>query len=211
LYKAGRGRFAQVENGRLRKSEAFQCERLDFIACLSFEIGRHVDRSVADGFLPVVRLNGTADVVWETVAPSLFLLHPDATFYDYTKTATRIGRYAAGLMPENYHLTYSVSERSGSLQFGADYARSGGVSAVVVHGGIDAVRATVPHDACPDFTDGDATDARFLESGSMAILSPKGPAKKDTSGFVFDASDFADATARESVPLSRVRPMVRTN
>lgn len=58
-------------------------------------------------YIPVVRLNGTSDLPWESMG--IMERFPHLQFYDYTKSPTRMLRFLdpAGGMPKNYHLTFS--------------------------------------------------------------------------------------------------------
>ena len=38
--------------------------------------------------------------------------HPSITFYDYTKDEEKAAAYGRGELPQNYHVSYSVSERT---------------------------------------------------------------------------------------------------
>ena len=126
-----------------------------------------------------VRLNCLSDVVWETKLPEVFERYPDAIFYDYTKIPVRYMRFLDGKLPSNYHLTYSVSgENPATIESGKRFLELGGTVAVVF-------------DELPekwegfDVVSGDESDARWRdEAGKVVGLLAKGPAKKDTSGFV---------------------------
>lgn len=74
-----------------------------------------------------VRLNGTSDVAWEKVAPRIFSTWDRLQFYDYTKVPGRFARSYG--MPENYHLTFSRSEKNDADA--ARIARAGHNVAVV--------------------------------------------------------------------------------
>jgi len=138
------------------------------------------------GLIPVVRLNGTSDIRWETVkfdytlahdktrTVTIFELFPDVQFYDYTKLSNRKG------IPANYDLTFSFSGRESyrihNLKAFAQKMRV----AVVFHS----------KDLPTEFfgktvLNGDESDLRFLDPKDAIIgLYAKGPAKKDTGGFV---------------------------
>jgi hypothetical protein len=128
-----------------------------------------------------VRLNGTSDLPWERIAGpyglSAFQAFPAIQFYDYSKIATRVLMHASGLMPVNYHLTFSRSE-SNQIDVAAVVAAGANVAAVFQKS-LPAVWHGVP------VVNGDADDLRFLDaSGVIVGLKAKGRAKRDTSGFV---------------------------
>jgi hypothetical protein len=132
-----------------------------------------------------VRLNGTSDLPWENLGGELGLTlmerHPDLTFYDYTKNPKRMYRYLAGVMPENYKLTFSRSESNEDL---ADkFVRRGGNVAVVF--------TTPKGNTLPEtylgrpVIDGDEHDLRFLDPRGVVVgLRAKGKAKTSRSDFV---------------------------
>ena len=171
LYTAGRGAMSNVQQARQRKTQWYAKDRAGFIAQLNTDIESFKKYCNKKGAKPVVRLNGTSDIQWETVAPSLFYRHPDVQFYDYTKISNRRN------LPSNYHLTWSYSEASDKY-----------VSMMPPHLNV----AVVFRDKnLPDtflgrkVVNGDADDLRFLDPDNVVVgLYAKGKAKQDTSGFV---------------------------
>lgn len=101
LNTSGRSKFPNVQNSRIEKTKFFYENRDAFILKLSREIENLQKRGEKNGKPCAVRLNGTSDIKWENIAPSLFTDFPDVAFYDYTKIPNR-------QTPENYHLTYSM-------------------------------------------------------------------------------------------------------
>jgi hypothetical protein len=170
------------------------------------------------GLRPAVRLNGTSDLAWESIAPDLFLDFPGVIFYDYTKSAARvrrmleardwsasvdspatvIGRRVPAWWPRNYDLTFSWSGTNGADAVAL--LRSGARVAVPFHGR-PPVGARVAWTGGPvwrasadlptwDVIDGDSTDLRFLDPGACIVgLKAKGPAKRDRSGWVVDLDE----------------------
>jgi hypothetical protein len=125
-----------------------------------------------------VRLNGTSDIAWERVDPDLFQLFSGVQFYDYTKSPQRMRNYLTGLLPENYHLTFSRTE-SNEPECSKVLARGGNVAvcfATLPPLGIEYLGAPV--------VNGDAHDLRFQDrSGVVVGLTAKGRAKHDRTGF----------------------------
>jgi len=176
LYTAGRAEvFPTVVAGRLRKTKLFHDGRDAFIDTLSMDIARHERRCDKRGVKSAVRLNGTSDIVWEIIAPSLFTRYPHTQFYDYTKIPERLT--GSWKLPSNYHLTFSRSEINerdcrAVLEAGHNVA-------VVFHGPMPSEYWGYP------VYSGDSHDLRFTDpSGHVIGLKAKGRAKKDTTGFV---------------------------
>ena len=175
------GRMPMVKAAREYRSSLFYEDRQAFGAKLIAETQDNIKRNDKKGLRTAERLNGTTDYAWEHIRfdgltmPERF---QDVQFYDYTKSVKRARQHANGLMPSNYHLTFSRSENT------LDYT----VIELVQSG----QNVAVVFDEVPDtwlgmkVIDGDEHDLRFLdESGVIVGLKAKGPkAKKDTTGFV---------------------------
>jgi hypothetical protein len=175
------GRMPMVKAAREYRSSLFYDDRQAFGAKLIAETQDNIKRNDKKGLRTAERLNGTTDYAWEHIRfdgqtmPERF---QDVQFYDYTKSLKRARQHANGLMPSNYHLTFSRSENT------LDYT----VIELVQSG----QNVAVVFDEVPDtwlgmkVIDGDEHDLRFLdESGVIVGLKAKGPkAKKDTTGFV---------------------------
>jgi hypothetical protein len=147
-------------------------------------IHTHIRRAKKNGLIPVVRLNGTSDLPWETLrlndGRTVLETFPEIQFYDYTKHAKRAIANVRGEHPANYALTFSQAE-----------SNLDDVKAVVTAGGNVAVVFKAKPHALPDVyagrrvIDGDNDDLRFLDPAGVYVgLAAKGRGKKDTSGFV---------------------------
>ena len=102
LKSSGRGRFDNVANGRQRKSEYYHENENAFMDQLRRELFNFEKVCNRDNVQPAARLNVISDVAWERhEIPQQF---PNIFFYDYTKTAHRLGK-----TPENYKLMFSYS------------------------------------------------------------------------------------------------------
>ena len=192
LNTAGRGRMTNVQQARIRRTHKFLRDRAGFMLQIEREIVEFILMADRDGFKPVVRLNGTSDVLWERIGftgadgnvyRSMMDRFPDIQFYDYTKVPIR---YRTNL-PANYNLTFSLSENNDADAVEA--LKAGTNVAAVFHTLPSAYHWT---DAkyglggfIADVIPGDITDARFNDaSGVIVGLTAKGTAKSDTSGFV---------------------------
>ena len=181
LFAAGRGQMQSIKDARIRRTNRFFEEQPAFLLQLVFEIARHEIESKEFDMICAVRLNGTSDIPWERVAvirngiryQNIMAAFKNVQFYDYTKypIAKRPN------LPVNYHLTFSLSESNDSDA--REWLASGGNVAAVFA------------DDLPETFFGyrvinaDKDDTRFLDDQNViAGLKAKGPAKKDTSGFV---------------------------
>jgi len=186
LYTAGRGAFSTVQQSRIAKTKFFFENRKAFLDQLVKEIDAFTRKAAKLDLIPVVRLNGTSDIVWEKIPVTSFSyvrdgallfsnvmdLFPDVQFYDYTKRANRRN------LPANYHLTFSLAEDN---EVNANKALTAGMNVAVVF----RTAAYPKTYLSAVVVDGDESDLRFLDgNGKVVGLYAKGRAKKDTSGFV---------------------------
>lgn len=187
LFTAGRGAMSNVMLSRLRKTLYFNQYREQFMAQLSREISREADKAKRKGYKLIVRLNGTSDIRFENIAlplvnaPTIFDLHSDVQFYDYTKLANRRN------VPANYDLTFSYSGVEAYQPF-VDKAVANGERIAVVFRNRAIVETMLANGETflgLPVVDGDETDIRHLDAkGVVVALYAKGKARKDTSGFV---------------------------
>jgi hypothetical protein len=200
LTTAGRGGMCQqtfnphgielpdnvVQRARVRKTRLFVEDQPAFLTMLANDIEAFVASAKRARMKPAIRLNGTSDIVWESLpvdgAKSILALFPQVQFYDYTKLVTRRS------LP-NYHLTASYSGAS------PVYARS--VLTKAPHLNWAVVFGTRRNEPLPKrfegrrVIDGDASDLRFLDPEGVVVgLRAKGRAIQDTSGFVVRLPDL---------------------
>jgi hypothetical protein len=176
LNTAGKGAFDYVQRARIWRTQFLNDNPVEFLFIISQEIQAAVKKHGGEEKI-AVRLNGTSDLRWELIAPWLMDRFPGVQFYDYTKWPTA----KREILPANYHLTYSVSERDAKQ--GDTWVDDLRVAVVVV----DVPKSQDFPERYRGLTvvDGDKTDARWLdEAGSVVLLRPKGRARKETSGFV---------------------------
>jgi len=191
LNTAGRGGMFKkgettnvIQKARIRKTELFFEDRVQFMALLVKDIELAIKQSIRMKLFPVVRLNGTSDIAWEKYEvarngltySNIFAAFPDLEFYDYTKI---LGRKINHI--ENYRLTFSAADGND-----ADVVKAmqQGYNIATVFG----IKKTLPmpetYMGRPVFN-GDDSDLRFLDPHGVVVgLYAKGKAKKDTSGFV---------------------------
>jgi hypothetical protein len=175
-----------VQLARLTRTAYWQYQRSAYWAQLIKEIDSLIRKANRLGVIPVIRLNGTSDIVWErtpvvidgvTLAPNIMALYPELRFYDYTKWS-----YAKrDKLPDNYHLTYSRSEDNHDE---AMHNLEMGRNVTVVFG-------VKKGDALPEswngyqVIDADLSDLRFLDDRPVICgLRAKGYGRTDDSGFI---------------------------
>lgn len=183
LYSAGRGAFNSVQKARIAKTIRFFEDREAFMADLVYSIKALVRKASKQGLTPLVRLNGTSDIRWESVEltvngidyANIFDVFPNVQFYDYTKDANRKG------LPLNYDLTFSYSGVDAYQPFVAKATAKGMRMAVVFRNKVD-----IPNTFKGiRVVSGDDSDVRHLDDdGVIVALYAKGKAKQDTTGFV---------------------------
>ena len=101
LDESGRGVFANVQAARQRRAAIFEDNRQEFKRLLWKDLAALCRKAERNGNQAACRLNGTSDLQWERIFPTLFTEFDEIRWYDYTKLPKRV-------VPENYHLTYSL-------------------------------------------------------------------------------------------------------
>jgi hypothetical protein len=187
LYTAGRGAFNNVQQARLRKAEWFNTDKQSFMLQLVKDIEALQRKAKKLGLLPLVRLNGTTDIRWESLQfeyefihgkkrdTTIFDLFPDVQFYDYTKISNRKDS------PSNYDLTFSYS---GVKAFNTHVLKA--IAKRMRVAVVFQSKKTIPTKFLGmPVIDGDDSDIRVNDpQGCIVALYAKGKARKDTSGFV---------------------------
>lgn len=175
LNLAGRGKFDKTQDARVWRTKFFFEDPGGFMTQLCSELDIFLARCERLGLRPCIRLNGTSDISWEDYGVPDW--YPSVQFYDYTKNYNRFFRR----IPQNYHLLYSRSENNEEL---CRPILSMGFNVAAVFR--DPERFPFSYLGAPVIK-GDDTDLRFLDArGCVVALKAKGPARRDTSGFVID-------------------------
>lgn len=172
-----------VRESRKAKTRMFMHARKQFMAEMRAGIEAAIRQAIRQSLKLCVRLNGASDVPWEAIkcedGRTILETFPNVQFIDYTKSFKRAMKHAQGLMPANYHLTFSRSETNEDRCL--EILKAGGNVAVVFG------------DQLPEtwngwrVIDGDEHDLRHLDprGGVVIGLKPKGVrARRDMSGFV---------------------------
>jgi hypothetical protein len=183
LNTAGRGAFSSVQTARINKTEWFFTERNSFMQQLVVDITKLIRKANKQGLKPLVRLNGTSDIRWETVGftdvngieyVNIFAAFPEIQFYDYTKRGNRTE------LPSNYDLTFSYSGVEGFQPYVENALLNNMRMAVVFRKEKDIPQSFM---GIP-VVSGDNSDVRHLDDKVIVGLYAKGKAKLDMTGFV---------------------------
>jgi len=171
-----------IQPARIAKSRMLRMSPKVFQERLEKELASKLKSATNKGLQLAVRLNVLSDVQWEKEMPGIFKNFPTIQFYDYSKLYKRMIGYTEGLLPSNYHLTFSWSGTNKDQCI--DILRRGSNVAVPFHTGKNN---PLPSEflGYPVFN-GDLTDLRFRDPKNVIVgLKAKGKARKDfTSGFV---------------------------
>lgn len=173
LATAGKGCMSDVQAGRTARTLLWAIDPHAAYTLTCHHIRRVVAKHGAENV--AIRLNTLSDIRWEVVLPPAFWQEfADVQFYDYTKAWGTYDRRA--LLPENYHLTVSASERM-SVDAVRDAVQCGVNVAVVIGQHADAPKPATW--AGLPVVDGNATDARYLDpqGGHVVLLGALGKAK----------------------------------
>ena len=87
LNTSGRGAMTGVQMSRLRKTLFWLQYQEEAIALIKSEIRMFEARAKKQGWILLVRLNGTSDIRFENYG--IIQSFPAVQFYDYTKLANR--------------------------------------------------------------------------------------------------------------------------
>jgi hypothetical protein len=170
LYKSGKGGMSNVQKGRINKTHLLNTQKELFLNKLDAEITKLKKKHAKKGEKMCVRLNGTSDRMFEFKkegskldmcvrdGKTIFELHPDVQFYDYTKIAHRF----FSDLPKNYHLTFSRSEEKKNHEQAKKVLAAGGNVSVV----FDKLPKT--YWGYP-VINGDETDLRFLDTKNVIV------------------------------------------
>lgn len=176
LNLSGMGVFNSVQKCRMERTKLLFENRDLYKKLIYKELESHIKKSQRLGLKPAIRMNGTSDLMWESIIPDIF--NYPIQYYEYTKIYNRMIKYLNNKLPKNLHLTFSRSENNEDKCF--NILKLGGNTAFVFKN-------------IPKFYknfkifSGDNTDLRFLDpTPSIIGLKAKGLARKDATGFVIN-------------------------
>ena len=168
-----------TRKSRIAKAQYFMNDRSAFMAEMAQHVCAMARKARRESKEVAVRPNGSTDIAFERVPTDngqpLPFRFPKIQFVDYTKTVRRV---LDANRPDNYHLTFSLSETNEAK---AAQVLTAGYNVAVVFG--DGQPSTfMGHRVI----DGTKHDLRHLDPSPVIVgLDPKGrKAKNDTSGFV---------------------------
>ena len=179
LDTSGHGRTKTVQNARKKRTMFWLDDRALFLTQLDIELGLLDKRATNKGLTAIARLNGTSDIKWEKYIINEF---PSIQFYDYTKSKDRVWYMT---QYTNYHLTYSMSEKTKDSEIINGDLCNEDINMAVVF------RKTLPKTFLGiEVIDGTAHDFRFLDpKGVIVGLTAKGKAIKSPTSFVIEEDD----------------------
>ncbi len=176
-----------IQEARKRRTTYFFANRENFLADLVKDIEHAIAYTGTKGLIPVFRLNGTSDLLWENFPvvrggkqyENIFAAFPDSQFYDYTKAPYSLRRHDI----PNYYLTFSWAETIAN-HLNADEWYANGHNFSVVFGLKKTASLPETFGDKPVFN-ADETDLRFLDGRGIAGLHAKGNAwKKEVNAFI---------------------------
>lgn len=179
-HSAGKMVFPTHKAARIRKTIMLMNDRPAFMAELRHDIRALIRKAEREGLQPAVRLNGSSDIGWESIAPELFDEFPEIHFYDYTKRFERAKRsIGRANWPANYRLCFSRTGQNDS-ECREILAMGGTIAAVFANpGAFPETFMGAP------VTSGEVHDYRYGDSnGHVIALKARGEAIYDQSGFV---------------------------
>ena len=170
LWLTGRTVTQGVRRAMIRRKMLFFEQPEEFYRLLRDDVIRHRRAAEKRGLKPVIRLNVASDLDYSRFVRD----YPDIQFYDYTKVRSRLLQRN---WPTNYHLTYSVSERSHWRTITAQLDRGRNVAAIF------STRYSGQHhikDALPTswrfggrewpIVDGDNCDVRLPDTDGQGVI-----------------------------------------
>ena len=177
LFTAGRGRFTNVQQARINRTEYFLRDRSGFLAQLAEEINKYAKKEAKKSTKPIaVRLNGTSDLKLVEMLTARHEIEKNVIFYDYTKIPQKAGHRVTE-QGHKYVVTFSRAEDN--EQDALNVLKSGGNVAAVFAGEFPKVWRGYK------VVDGDKSDIEMVGVyGTILALKAKGDAKKDKTGFV---------------------------
>jgi hypothetical protein len=179
LGQTGRAEFTpNIEIVRINRTKLYVENRELFWQILETELHAIDRKAKRKGVNVAFRPNILSDQNWVLTMPQMFEAFPHWQFYGYTKVKSTVSAKIAGTLPQNYHITYSWSERA-TLDY-VDYCLRNGINVAVPFYDAKTLRPTLPTSWHGwRVIDGDKSDLRFLDpKGVIVGLKVKLPKKR---------------------------------
>lgn len=169
LGGTGRAEFTPlIEQIRINRTKLFATNISEFWRILLPELHK-VDRAAGRlGVNVAFRPNILSDQQWHRKLPELFEVFNHWQFYSYTKVKSKVRQAIDGELPDNYHVTYSWSERA-KLADVRQYLKAG-INVAVPFYCKKTLKPTLPTRWRGfDVIDGDESDLRFLDPEGVIV------------------------------------------
>ena len=139
LNIAGRGAMNFTQKARLNRSLFYIKDKQAFMLNIVNRINNFVKYAKNKNMIPVIRLNGTSDIMLERIKinyqgktyNNIMEIFPDVQFYDYTKAPLKIKKN----LPSNYDITYSYSDKATAFNESMEYLKNNKARVSVVFSG----------------------------------------------------------------------------
>ncbi len=109
LWFAGRTVTRTVREAATKRTRLWFYDAATFYARLARELSSLARKAARDGVRAFCRTNVASDI---DHPHEVYTAHPSITFYNYTKSVEHATAYGRGELPANYHVAYSVNERT---------------------------------------------------------------------------------------------------
>jgi len=182
LGGTGRAEFTpKIVMSRIARTKLFATDQKTFWSVLEPELWS-IDRKAEKIGIPVAfRPNILSDQSWHLIFPQLFSIFCDWQFYSYTKIKAKVSAAIAGKLPDNYHVTYSWSERC-DISY-VRYCIENGINVAVPFYDKKTLEPTIPSEWKGfEVVNGDKDDLRFKDPKGvivgLKVKLPKSKAKR---------------------------------
>jgi hypothetical protein len=108
LQYCGRNGMSMARLARERKTMLFYDDLDTFRYMLFADLAALRAKAKREDVVPTFRFNCLSDISIEDYLPDMFSAFPEIQFIDYTKVYSRMFKE----LPDNYHLTYSINEKT---------------------------------------------------------------------------------------------------
>lgn len=185
LNTAGLGKFTNVQNARIAKTDFYIKDRKNFLGQLFKELTLINKKAIKESKNIAIRLNGTSDLDFigqlnKQFNTNILTLFSNLVFYDYTKILGKVKKYQG----QKYYLTFSRSEITKDTEI---------VEALNLGANVSFVFAkNLPNNLTINgktfnVLDGDISDLVMINNNSKILgLKAKGKAKNSNSNFVLN-------------------------